>query len=348
MESTRASDNLRGLFLALVQSGMYGSAVPAQTLSCLKTLQEDDWNTLQAMARRQTVSGLLYSAVNQLPEDIPVPARVDYALMAGADALESTHHKMTQAVRALTEAFAAGGLVPVYLKGLECSRLYPEPPLRELGDIDIWFPPEQFDAARAFIQDHVHEKVCPGADGGFHIKFHGYDVDVHRQYFDLPRQISGLPEIPSAEAELLMLNAHILKHACSAGVGLRQLCDMALAYARLPYDVQRYRKASEQCGILRWTRMLSSFLNQYLGADAPLFGLPAEDPAPLEKIIRRGGNFGHFEPSRGRALSRKPFLRKLDTLGRLLRSVPFALRYAPGETGFLLRTLLKGNIQSLT
>ena len=321
MESTRASDNLRGLFLALVQSGMYGSAVPAQTLSCLKTLQEDDWNTLQAMARRQTVSGLLYSAVNQLPEDIPVPARVDYALMAGADALESTHHKMTQAVRALTEAFAAGGLVPVYLKGLECSRLYPEPPLRELGDIDIWFPPEQFDAARAFIQD---------------------------QYFDLPRQISGLPEIPSAEAELLMLNAHILKHACSAGVGLRQLCDMALAYARLPYDVQRYRKACEQCGILRWTRMLSSFLNQYLGADAPLFGLPAEDPAPLEKIIRRGGNFGHFEPSRGRALSRKPFLRKLDTLGRLLRSVPFALRYAPGETGFLLRTLLKGNIQSLT
>ena len=314
MESTRASDNLRGLFLALVQSGMYGSAVPAQTLSCLKTLQEDDWNTLQAMARRQTVSGLLYSAVNQLPEDIVVPSRVDYALMAGADALESTHHKMTQAVRALTEAFAAGGLVPVYLKGLECSRLYPEPPLRELGDIDIWFPPEQFDAARAFIQDHVREKVCPGADGGFHIKFHGYDVE----------------------------------HACSAGVGLRQLCDMALAYARLPYDVQRYRKACEQCGILRWTRMLSSFLNQYLGADAPLFGLPAEDPAPLEKIIRRGGNFGHFEPSRERALSRKPFLRKLDTLGRLLRSVPFALRYAPGETGFLLRTLLKGNIQSLT
>ena len=100
MESTRASDNLRGLFLALVQSGMYGSAVPAQTLSCLKTLQEDDWNTLQAMARRQTVSGLLYSAVNQLPEDIVVPARVDYALMAGADFYEAYTVILTTGVAA--------------------------------------------------------------------------------------------------------------------------------------------------------------------------------------------------------------------------------------------------------
>ena len=300
------------------------------------------------MAGRQTVSGLLYSAVSHLPEDIPVPAHVEYALMARADVLESTHHKMKRAVEALTKAFAAGGLTPVYLKGLESSRFYPEPPLRELGDIDVWFPPEHFDSARAFIQDHVREKVHPGADGGFHITFHGYDVDVHRQYYDLPRLEGGLPEIPSPEAELLMLNAHILKHACSAGVGLRQLCDMALAYARLPYDAQRYRKACEQCGILRWTRMLSSFLNQYLGADAPLFGLPAENPEPLMRIIRRGGNFGHFEPSRERALSRKPFLRKLDTLGRLLRSVPFALRYAPGETSFLLRTLLKGNIRTIT
>ena len=310
-------------------------------------LDEDSWMELISTAGHQTVTGLLYKAAEGFPEGTRLPDRVLFTLLAKVRKTVSRNLELAQAEKEALGILRSGGLAPLVMKGSTCAARYPSPELRTGGDIDLYIPETDFPKALEVVRAAGIEcSQKPDTSVSFILK--GCEVELHRRYFDLHVRKAALPPVGTPEAELLMLSAHILKHACSAGVGLRQLCDMALAYARLPYDVQRYRKACEQCGILRWTRMLSSFLNQYLGADAPLFGLPAEDPAPLEKIIRRGGNFGHFEPSRERALSRKPFLRKLDTLGRLLRSVPFALRYAPGETGFLLRTLLKGNIQSLT
>lgn len=319
MGNAAPSDALTGIFLLLLRSGLYGQPVAADRLAALTP---EHWNILLSMARRQTVTGVLASAVEQLPGEVKVPAAIDYALMAETDRLEANYLKMSRAVASLTQRLLAEGLHPVYLKGLECARFYPVPERRELGDIDLWLP---------HSRDH-------------HFTHEGFDVDVHSRYYDLYRQHAGLPEIPSPEAELLMLNVHILKHACSAGVGLRQLCDMALAYSALPYNPGLYREACRRAGVLRWTRLLSSFLNQYLGADAPLFGLPAPDPAPLLKIVRRGGNFGHHNPSRLEALSRRPFLRKADTFWRILCATPFSLRYAPGTVSGLLATLFKGNL----
>ena len=346
MAKAKAAHSLTELFLALVRSGLWSVPLAPEYLPWLRSLDASSWDTLLDMARRQTVTGMLAAAVELLPEDFSVPETADYALMAAADRLEARHHRMERAMGKLTALFRDAGLEPVFLKGLESARLYPRPELRELGDIDLWFPPESFESALGLIRAHLGEMVSPASDGSLHFPFKGFDVDVHRHYFDLSCDAAALPAVPSPEAELLMLNAHILKHACSAGVGLRQCCDMALAYSRRPYDADRYEASCREGGILRWSRILSTFLNRYLEANAPLFHLPVIDPAPLERIVRRGGNFGHHGAGRRAALSRAPFLRKADTLWRMIGALPFSLRYAPEETLRYARRLLGGNLKA--
>lgn len=336
MAKPKASSSLNDVLLALVRSGLYGGPLPGEMRLQVQALSSGQWSRLVRMGKEQTVLGLLARAVEHLPCDVPVPSGTEYFLFAQRDRLEENHRKMTAAVKSLREQLRSRGMHPFFLKGLECARFYPEPYLRELGDIDLYLPPDEFRDAETL--------GTPAPDGSIHFVHEGFDVDIRPRYFDLPgKKVQGLPEVPSPEAELLMLNLHILKHAVSAGVGLRQLCDMALAYKSLAFDLSVYEKACRAAGILRWTRLLSSFLNRYLGADAPLFGMPALDSRPLARIVWRGGNFGHYDASRSGALARPVFRRKADTFFRLLRSVPFSLQYAPLYSWRHLFALLKGN-----
>ena len=338
-------DRLTAVFLSLVRSGLWERPLSGEELSLVQALQEGEWECIWRMAVRQTVTGLLAVALERLPDTVALPRNVEYAAYAAIDRLAVEYRHQEQAVEVLTSFFHEQGLEPLYMKGLEASRLYPRPQLRELGDIDVFFPENAFEKAREAARGHLADTLTSAPDGSMHFRFRGLDVDMHHNYYDLPSSVPDLPEPGSPEAQLLLLNVHILKHACGAGVGLRQLCDMARAYAILDYSEPSYRRCLENARILHWSRLLSSFLREHLGAEeAPLFDAPALSPVPLEKIVKKGGNFGHYSASRRAALGWSPFFRKLHTLGHVLKAIPFSLRYAPGESIYLLKSLLPGQL----
>lgn len=335
-------DRLTAVFLSLVRSGLWERPLSGEELFRVQALQEGEWERIWKMAVRQTVTGLLAAALEHLPDTVDLPRNVEYAAFASMDRLAAGYRHQLQAVEELSAFFRGQGLEPLYMKGLEAARLYPRPRLRELGDIDIFFPENAFEKALEAVRGHLADTLTLAPDGSMHFRFRGLDVDLHRSYFDLPLR-APLPDTSSPEAQLLMLNMHILKHACAAGVGLRQLCDMARAYAALPYSEPLYLDLCKKAGILRWTHLLSSFLKKNLGAsNLPISDAQVPDPAPLERIVRRGGNFGHHSHSRQTALSMRPFFRKADTFFRMLSSIPFSLRYAPRTTFHWLSSLLPG------
>ena len=148
-----------------------------------------------------------------------------------------------------------------------------------------------------------------------------------------------------------MLSAHILKHAIGPGVGLRQLCDMTMAYRGLArsFDPTRLREIFRRTGTLRWNRLLFSFLVDWLGLDeslyAKLFGTARVASAPLLDIILEGGNFGHYAATRRDKIAAGAAHRKRDTLRRFLHRLPFSLRFAPRETFATIWTLIRGNLR---
>lgn len=306
-------------FFSLLRAGL-GSGKQIQPLS------GEEWDGVLSLAARQSVSGIICAGVNSLPESFPVPDKVILSLMADAERIRRRSALVSGVMEKALERFADAK--PIVMKGPAVAAFYPEPELRESGDIDLYIP------------KGASGNAAP--DGSSHIKIDGIDIDIHSSYFDLG--LSPDIEIPSPEATLLMLSAHILKHAFSSGIGMRQICDIALAYRALDYNPSKLLSLWSDCGLTRWNNLLSSFIRQYLCIQATL--VEAEDPEGLLKIVLEGGNFGHFAASRRESLSGPAASRKEDTLKRILRKAPFGLRYAPGKYLWYIFTLVKGNLKA--
>ncbi len=224
-------------------------------------------------------------------------------------------------------------------------------------------------------------KVETMPDGSESYEWKGIEVEHHPAIVDLcsPAARKWIPEldvkpgyvpsdlaegllVPSPELNALLLNTHILKHAIGKGIGLRQMCDLAMLYHRISADGRRqecgerifrlYRRA----GILKWSRLLHSFLVGVIGMEEE--ELPYSEKVvsywPLFRIVEDGGNFGqhrgkgsdssgHFDRLSDRKISDRK--RKLETAGMFFRRAGFSIRYAPGEAFWTFWELAKGQFK---
>ena len=326
---------LEETFFELIRAGLHGE--PAR-LSQVPTLKE--WGNLLALAKKQSVMGLLSRGVSFLPEGFRLPEPVLFRLVAEDDQVERRGAALKSVADDLVDRLSSAGLHPILMKGPVVAAFYPEPLQREYGDIDLYLAPDEFAAAPGVLA----VPFAPAPDGSIHYEWKGVDVDQHRRFFDLHGLERSLPAPGTPEATLLMLSAHTMKHACGAGAGLRQCIDMAMAYERLGDSVspERLLQVYRQSGTLRWNRLLSAFIERYLGFHPILEG-EGTNPELLLRIVLEGGNFGHHAAGRAAALEASPFRRKADTALRFLRKLPFSLRFAPRETLCSLFSLAAGN-----
>ena len=320
----------------LLRNGLYADREPEM----IPVLTAAEWDELIETAKQQTVLGTMYEGLSRLGDGYAVPTDVTFRLVAEVNRIEQESRRKERVAWNEIQRLKAEGLHPIVMKGPAIAQHYPAPHLRESGDIDIYLRGDEFTQVR----DSLGETVVL-ADGSIHFDCQGVDFDLHDKYFDLHIPENRLPAVPSSYATLLMLSAHIFKHASGPGIGLRQLCDMAVAYDRLSFEpdilLETYRKA----GLLKWNVLLYSFLRKYLGL-RDIFGdtVKTVDPTSLLAIVEEGGNFGHFDASRKEALTGETRQRKIDTAKRYLKRLPFALKYAPREAIRYFIDLIHGNI----
>ena len=332
-------DNNTSIFFAVLRAGLWEreprlDAAPSAA----------DWQQVLQTARAQAVLGLVYRGMTRLPQEQLPPGEERLRLLADVDRLERGGQALVAAQAALLARFTAAGLHPTVQKGTEAATYYAQPALREAGDIDLYFPAGEFGRAAELVAGYG-PRTAP--DSSLVYQYEGITVEHHTRYFDLHVRAERLPEVPSVVAELVMLSAHILKHAIGEGVGCKQLCDMARALDRTEgsFDKTALLGTLRACGMLRWHRLLCSLLVSDLGLE-PARCLPDFrpcDPSPLRRIVLRGGAFGFADPARVQAARRGPAARKLHAAGAFLRRMPFSLRIAPRETLATLAELVRGN-----
>lgn len=325
-------------FLALLRAGLWEQAVRLDTLP-----DASGWEALRRTALDQAVLGLFLRGVAHLPED-QLPPPDERALMQRWErAVTGVSARIARVEADLLPQLRQAGVHPVIQKGSTAARFYPRPELRQGGDIDIFCP--EFDRARALFPD-----ARTASDGAAVFMRDGVPVELHPRYYDLHLDPALLPAPGTPCGELLLLSAHILKHAAGAGVGCKQLCDMARALTALngKYDKSELAAFLQRAGMLRWQRLLCSLLTEDLGLDPAccLDGFRPCNAERLRRIVRAGGHFGKAAPLRGRALRRGPAVRKLSTALAFLRRMPFSLRYAPRETLATVGELLRGNLHA--
>lgn len=153
-------------------------------------LSEREFTRLHAAVRAQRITGLLWSAVcsGAFPITPSQCERIEEShlqSLAGALVLE---HLVVETVRSLQQADIAVRV----LKGVALAHLdYPDPGLRNFGDVDLLVPGDRFDDAVQAISHSGATRRYPQPRPGFDRRFSkgtclctadGLEIDLHRTF----------------------------------------------------------------------------------------------------------------------------------------------------------------------
>ncbi|MDD6364824.1 MAG: nucleotidyltransferase family protein [Bacteroidales bacterium] len=333
-------ESVQIVFLRLLACGLWGRA-PERFME----MSEAQWEELHRLAQRQGVLALVYdglctpfpsaSDISDVmlgtmaasPVETPGSAGtraaatpgtkvtsvaaidmmpVELAVRWATEVLENErgYERMASVIELQRRAWEKRGLEAVLQKGHSVAAYYPVPEHRSCGDIDWYFPRrEDFRMACRVAQENGLELKWD-SDGDVSYTLSGMVVEHHRK---------GMPQ-DTPEQMLLMLEDHVLKHAMVMGVGLKQVCDVAIlrhavanrtAKSRTAANrvsvsstsAAQCRSAASSAGVTesrphntsgsgwdrqlagsRWSRLLARAI-EHLGLDAPVPLNGSADPA---------------------------------------------------------------------
>lgn len=311
------------VFLELLRAGMWGRKpqVPQGF---------DQWGSVVRLAKSQSVLGVVGQV---MLSDQDVSARVPQELKAKVKKFVMnnvlTHTLLNNTLIKVVSTLREGGVESVLLKGQGLARNYPQPELRQCGDIDLYVGLEN--------GERVHDLLSPIAekiDGKEYITvgkhYHvtmpgGVEVEVHR-YTDnhLTKKLeetyqaasakgtteglvvydfAGTPvNTPSDEFNAFFVFNHLFHHFLTSGIGLRQFCDwmMFLHTRKGKLDLEYLRKLLIDMDMLMPWQAFGCVLVDKLGMpedEFPFFDRSQD--GKTDKILIRVLKEGNFGKERG-------------------------------------------------
>lgn len=278
--------------LALLAYALFGQELSIDAASV-------NWDRVVAEANRHAVAALLYPGVKCLagvPEGVVDRAR--NAAMLSAAKADDMLHSQCEVIAALQER----GIPHAVLKGFSVACCYPHPELRVPGDIDLLIGEEKLEAACAAMERIGYTRDHETA---MHVNFYGEGVslELHRSASVFPENEKGryahaymaqaLQHVEQAEIDgnsfpvlslsyqMVSLLAHTERHMGEDGIGLRQICDWAVAVHAHREEIGAEELAQlDRCGLLLFAKVITRMCEKYLG----LPGLSWTQDAP-EKTV---------------------------------------------------------------
>ncbi len=291
------------------------------------------WAAMYAEARRQTLVGVLYAALERLPAVQRPPREVLLPWYALAERIRrESGHLLTEAER-LTERLEARGFDAVLLKGSGVAAYYPNPALRMPGDIDLWLLPKGMEPdaivrgeARKAVEQFAASVKTPLQATWLHADLplsERASVEVHftPSLLCVPRRNARLqrwlaaqaavqvahrvplrPEgralqVPTTDFNRVYLLLHLYRHFLEEGVGLRQLMDYHYLLLRGDQPAAGESALLASLGLTRFAGAVGYVLRRLFGT--PETALPAPVDASAGRFlldeVMKAGNFGHYD-----------------------------------------------------
>ena len=230
------------LFYELVQIGI------GTRCSFSSVPSSNDWTTLFAASQKQSLVGICFQGINLMYHNEPemvvnFPGALKMKWMAMAVDIQRRNSLILERARELSRLFAGDGYRSTVLKGVGVSKYYPDPSLRQGGDIDLWV-----DAPRGELISYLRTKYKVGSVVVHHADveiFTDVETEIHfwpsytynpfrwlkyRSFFDSCRAECFVRNgdgycSPSFRFNSVYLMMHIFRHIYNEGIGLRQLLD---------------------------------------------------------------------------------------------------------------------------
>ena len=294
-------------------------------------LHQPDWPALVQYARTQSLTALFYVGASQYDEftswDAMERQKLQFETIAGVAA----QAQRTQRFLALYQELIAADLRPIVLKGILCRSLYGElADYRPSCDEDLYIPHEQMAKIDEVLRQNGWRMTShsESLDHPEKLQVISYEdvtgilpLEIHPTWSGTgsPQQakenarfvgaderaitveIEGVPLLSlNATDHYLYLYLHLVKHFEIAGVGLRQILDLA-QFQRAFTDQIDWRQIRKDIQTLSSPGLYSDVmaLAQRLGFEVD--GMFRQvDPDRLLEDCLEGGVFGSARPGQGR------------------------------------------------
>ena len=271
-------------FLNIVKAALWNEAMPEVEMS----------EELIRLIMRQGVGPLVFPALLEKPlSGSPLKGGELGLLKAVCIQNMQTQAKMQIVLEQAWKALEKAGIKAVLMKGAGLAALYPDPSMRQWGDIDLFVGKEQYHPACAvmretfpkalkFDEELDHYKHYNIIADGVSIETHRVSVSLThprdvRCYAEMERygmanseglKVSGLElRVPEPTFNALMVFLHAWEHLMTEGANIRQLCDLALL-------LHHKREAIDWKRLEQWLKALKAWdvwqvymvvLKHYLG-----------------------------------------------------------------------------------
>lgn len=339
------SQPTRAAYLQLLRAGLWGeeAAVSAPV----------DWPAVMALAKQQSTLGLVCQAALQLrpsgsegavasspgaeapsptgEKTSPAPPaairqQMQAHLMKTVNAHASTNRMIARVGRLLQGA----GIEPLLLKGQGVASYYPQPLLRQCGDIDLYVGTGNYSLACRLLEQEApavaREIGGPSATASFHATDKHFAVELARglavelhQYTErlsspkldaiyqrisdegtkdglIPMSFDGVEVLtPSDTFNSFYIFHHLWHHVIGMGLGQRQLCDwMMFLHTHVGrLDLAKLKEWLLDLQLLDVWQVFGCMIVQHLG-------LPAEEmPFFDENKKSRGDRLLHYMLAEG-------------------------------------------------
>ena len=278
------------------------------------------WKEVMYTAEEQTVFGLAFSALESLrPKEVGGSLLFEY--IGRVNHIEQRNYVIDATLRVFTDLLKSYNLQSVIVKGQVVGSCYPNPFIRQSGDIDFWVSTEELKKCEELVEQNLRCTI-KRAESEKHVEFQwkgiqfelhsclaSFSASKHQNYFDrLVEQdkyctivIKGT-EVASLSPTLnaLYIFIHLFHHLIDTGVGLRQFCDWMMWLHRYKEDINReelvvHLKALD---LEKPYRVLGVLLVHDLGLLEEEFPLTISDKdikrsRRVLKDVMKMGNFGH-------------------------------------------------------
>ena len=280
-------------------------------------VSEEDWRWLFRETQKQSIVGVLFLGIKRLPENQRPPKILLIDWYGATLLIEQLNKQQVEKVKEISLFFERGGFRSCLLKGQGIALLYPDPFLRQCGDIDLWVEGSR-DRIVEFCKkqwtiDHVDVKnMVVNSIPKVHLEVHfipswfynpftnkkfrnWYRLQWDRQF---EKQNDEYFTIPDIEFNLVYCLSHIYKHHFDEGIGLRQMMDYYFILLHSTVD-ERNKAIStlKDLGMFNFAGAAMYVMKDWFAIeDCYLLCRPdSRLGKSLMDTILEGGNFGHYD-----------------------------------------------------
>ncbi len=348
MSTTGHSAN--SYFLYLLNAAIWDR--PLET-DVFEGLDNSVWKEIAALAYKQSVSALVGDKVLSLPAESLPPGDITMRFVAVIEQTKQANLKMISLLKELQEEYTREGYPFLLLKGLACGANYPEPLLRNPGDIDLllyqkgdyeraneWLTKKgvkiehggavhnQYLRDGIAVENHSHSTYF--SNWRYNRRFKRVEEDVLKKGAFATVELNSDLSVPILPVTFnaFFLFQHLFIHFVNFGVGLRQICDWVLFLHkhRGEIDVDEFNSLATDFALLYPMQLFARIAVDHLDAPESIFPFPMiHNNRHAEMVmhdILESGNFGFHRPGKKRPKEKLAGM-LFSYFGTIRRSIKF-------------------------